>query len=33
MKRLARSLRSLVAFIKGGPGGKPQVTHHHLHRD
>lgn len=33
MKRLMRSLRALVAFVKGGPGGHTLVTHHHLHKD
>lgn len=33
MKRIADVFRMFLAFIKGGPGGQPLVTHHHLHKD
>jgi hypothetical protein len=32
-KRIAHGFRMLVAFVKGGPGGQPLVTHHRLHKD
>lgn len=33
MAKVFQGLMTILALLKGGPGGHPIITHHHLHRE
>lgn len=33
MNRIMQKLRAFLTFVAAGPGGRPIVTHHHLHKE